>query len=207
VDLRAEYAAALAPNGRGRDAAEWPECPGVDAKWYWDALASGEVENAKLPGLSSRKVDMASFNEVRPPLERRQLHFYRVEGSMPPFEEEPNLHAVAHCYASDRNGLYTIGCMMGDEGEGWEKMGSLSHKVVLHDPLEALSLVDGEGRPRWFCQEYWCGRFAGERADHESRLWTWDGSVARESVVGTTLQDGLVRLREDSPAMKRSGKL
>lgn len=55
-----------------------------------------------------RKVDMTAYNRPRETLDRRQLQYYKVIGDMPPIEEDPNLHAIAHLYASDRNGLFPV---------------------------------------------------------------------------------------------------
>jgi hypothetical protein len=55
-----------------------------------------------------RKTDMTAYNQPRATLDRRQLQYYRVRGKMPSVEEDPNLHAVAHLYASDRNGLFAV---------------------------------------------------------------------------------------------------
>jgi hypothetical protein len=41
-------------------------------------------------------------------LDKRQLQYYRVLGEMPVVEADPNLHAAAHLYASDRNGLFPV---------------------------------------------------------------------------------------------------
>ena len=62
----------------------------------------------KFPGLDMRKVDMDKYNRHRKTLDRRQLQFYRVIGAMPSIEDDPNLHAAAHLYASDRNGLFPV---------------------------------------------------------------------------------------------------
>jgi len=54
-------------------------------------------------------VDMERFNRHRKTLDRRQLMYYRAIGEMPSVQEDPNLHAAAHLYASDRNGLFPVG--------------------------------------------------------------------------------------------------
>ena len=66
------------------------------------------------PGLDMRKVDMAAYNDARETLDKRQLQYYRVLGAMPSVAEDPNLHAAAHLYASDRNGLFPVSdCSVG----------------------------------------------------------------------------------------------
>jgi hypothetical protein len=59
-----------------------------------------------------RKVDMAGYNGTRETLDKRQLQYYRVLGPMPPVDEDPNLHAAAHLYASDRNGLFPVSSVL-----------------------------------------------------------------------------------------------
>lgn len=51
---------------------------------------------------------MDAWNEGRKLVEKRQLMWYSVIGEMPTPEEDSNLHAIAHLYASDRNGLFTV---------------------------------------------------------------------------------------------------
>jgi hypothetical protein len=71
------------------------------------------VERSKgvdpFPGLDMRKVDMTAYNKPRETLDRRQLQYYRVLGTMPAAVDDPNMHAAAHLYASDRNGLFPVG--------------------------------------------------------------------------------------------------
>lgn len=73
---------------------------------YWPIEA--EYGKCKFPGLKSTKVDMTSFNQDKSVLDRRQLQWYRVIGDMPDVHADPNLHAAAHLYASDRNGLFVV---------------------------------------------------------------------------------------------------
>jgi hypothetical protein len=73
---------------------------------WWTVEKSKGVD--PFPGLDMRKVDMAAYNEPRETLDRRQLQYYRILGVMPSVEEDPNMHAAAHLYASDRNGLFPV---------------------------------------------------------------------------------------------------
>jgi hypothetical protein len=103
ADFRTKYASVL--DGKSPD--DHPECPGVDSPYMWEIERKrGWVD--KFPGLKTRKVDMMKWNEGRKPLERRQLMFYKVIGEMPSVVEDANLHAIAHLYASDRNGLFIV---------------------------------------------------------------------------------------------------
>ncbi|KAJ9659269.1 hypothetical protein H2201_007419 [Coniosporium apollinis] len=165
---------------------DWPEAPGVDSPWFWEAIVANG-DNYPFPGLSIRKVDMTSYNKDRSPTQRRQLQYYSVLGSLPPLSSAPNLHACAHLYASDRNSDFVITNHM-DVGNDFTHMASLSHSVVFHAEPEALSMVDEQGKPRWFCQEARMTRAGGNRGMHESRLVD-EGGVH----VATTWQDALVR--------------
>ena len=78
----------------------------VTGSWHEVERAKGAVD--PFPGLDMRKVDMAAYNDPRGTLDRRQLQYYRVLGDMPSVAEDPNLHAAAHLYASDRNGLFPV---------------------------------------------------------------------------------------------------
>jgi hypothetical protein len=72
-----------------------------------------EVEKERgpdpFPGLDMRKVDMTAYNSPRITLQRRQLQYYRLIGELPKSTDDPNIHAAAHLYASDRNGLFAVG--------------------------------------------------------------------------------------------------
>lgn len=103
IDLQKKYAAVLA----GKVPEDSPECPGVDSPYWWRVEKErGFVD--PFPGLKTRKVDMDAYNKDRDALDRRQLQYYQVIGDMPTIEEDANLHACAHLYASDRNGLFPV---------------------------------------------------------------------------------------------------
>jgi hypothetical protein len=91
----------------GKRPEDWPECPGIDSPYWWKVEQErGWVD--PFPGLKTRKVDMEKWNEGKETLQKRQLQYYQVIGEMPPAAEDANLHAAAHLYASDRNGLFTV---------------------------------------------------------------------------------------------------
>jgi len=48
------------------------------------------------------------------------------------------------------------------------------------------------GKARWFCQEAWADGARQGRGTHHSRMWSDD-----ELHLGTTIQDGMVRLRQE----------
>ena len=79
-----------------------------------------------------------------------------------------------------------------DIGDGFGRMASLSHTVVFHVGAESLLMADEKDRKRWFCQEAWTERSGDGRGLHTSRLWDERGVH-----VGTTLQDGMVRLKRE----------
>lgn len=138
--------------------------------------------NDAFPGLDMRKVAMDAYNSPRHALDRRQLMYYRAIGSLP---SDANLHACAHLYASDRNSLYIVANHF-DVGDKWTQMGSLSHTVVFHVPVEDMRMVWDE---TWFVKEDWTTRAAGGRAMYHSRLLAPDGTH-----VATSLQEGMIRL-------------
>lgn len=143
------------------------------------------------PGLQTRKLDMHAYNCDRPPLERRQLFFNAVIGTLPPVSEAPNLHACAHLYASDQMSLFVVVALL-DIAPHVTSLASLSHTVIFHTAAPALSMFDEEGRERWFCQEVWTDRAEDGRGVHHSRIWNSEGRH-----IATTFQDGMMRLRCD----------
>ena len=80
----------------------------ANARKSWHEVERGRGAADPFPGLDVRKVDMAAYNDPRETLDKRQLQYYRVLGAMPSVAEDPNLHAAAHLYASDRNGLFPV---------------------------------------------------------------------------------------------------
>jgi Thioesterase-like superfamily len=102
-------------------------------------------------GLHLRKATMTGHNEPLHPLDRRQLVFYSIRGSLPPLSKSPiptksrktaytreaNLHACAHLYASDRNSLFIIPNHL-DLGDKFTRMASLSHTVIFHVDADQL---------------------------------------------------------------------
>jgi hypothetical protein len=54
------------------------------------------------------KVDMDAHNKSLKTLDRKQLQFYKVIPPIISVYEDANLHAAAHLYASDRNGLFPV---------------------------------------------------------------------------------------------------
>ena len=104
MDLRKTFAAALG----NMQPDEHQEMPGVDAPWYWEYSKKNGGYTDPFPGLLLRKVNMERFNADKPPLERRNLKYYAVRGSMPSVQEDPNMHICAHLYASDRNSLFVM---------------------------------------------------------------------------------------------------
>ncbi|KAF2397700.1 Thioesterase/thiol ester dehydrase-isomerase [Trichodelitschia bisporula] len=182
-DLRAKYKAVL----DGKRPEDWPEAPGVDSPYYWTTERErGYID--PFPGLQSRKVDMSAYNEGKATLEKRQLQYYSIIGDMPPVKEQPNLHACAHLYASDRNGLFPIPNFL-DLGDQYQAIASLSHTVILHVEADGLNMIGPTGKPYWFLHEIEVTRIAHGRAMTNYKLWREDGVH-----VATCVQDGLLRM-------------
>lgn len=195
LDIPETYKSVL----EGRRPEDFEEAPGMDVPWYWRRRKETGY-NDPFPGLEARKVDMAAFNEGRDALDKRQLIYYRAIGSMP---SNPNLHACAHLYASDRNSLFIVSNHLG-VGDTYTQMGSLAHTVVFHVPLEEMlvgsdAAAEESGR-EWFVKEDWTSRAAGGRGMFHSRVWD-----VRGRHVATLMQEGMVRV--GSNESKGKGKL
>lgn len=177
---------------QGRVPGDFDECPGMDVPYYWQRRKDTGI-NAAFPGLQMLKVAMGPYNESKHPLDRRQLIMYRTIGDLAP---DPNLHLVAHLYASDRNSLFIVANAF-DVGDVYSQMGSLTHTVTFHAPMEDLMfgpstswsspLDDSTGK--YFCKEDWTTRASQGRAMYHSNLWTASGVHA-----ATIVQDGMIRL-------------
>ena len=77
---------------------------------YWDFSKRNDGYTDPFPGLHLHKVDMEAYNATKPSdgLKHRNLKWYSVRGSMPSVANDPNMHACAHLYASDRNSLFVM---------------------------------------------------------------------------------------------------
>ena len=174
------------------------------------------------PGLDQRKVDMRKFNGTAVEAARdggytarrwRLLVFYRllresdVEDKMKQNdigadedEDDLNLHACAHLYASDRNSLF-----LGQRALGFEniigQMGSLAHTVVFHGSPERARMVDKAGIRKTYVQESWASNSGADRLCHHSRLWDYNEG----RVIATTMQDGMMRMATDAKSRVYDG--
>jgi acyl-CoA thioesterase len=161
---------------------------------------------------------MKKYNEMvdskNHPEKYRQLHFYRLMGLPEDVEEGSdastiekirksdtdggydNLHICAHLYASDRNSLYLIARAL-DRVNDITRIASLSHTVIIHTHGAAMRTIDwasDSGKPisKWFTIEASTSRSGENRVLHQGQLWGPDGTL-----VATTLQDGLLRVRDE----------
>jgi acyl-CoA thioesterase len=128
---------------------------------------------------------MTPINASLSPFDRRQLFFYRAIGDLP---SDPNIHACAHLYASDRNSLFIVANHFG-VSDKFTHMASLSHTVVFHSPASHMMLQTRSKKRLWFNQEVWTTRAAGGRAMHHSRI-IGPGNTH----VATTFQEGMIRV-------------
>jgi len=166
---------------------DWPEAPGVDSPYWW------EIEDSRgwidpFPGLNMRKVDMTAYNKLRETVDRRQLQYYRTMGIMPPIANDANLHACAHLYASDRNGLFPIPNFL-ELGNDYLAIASLNHTVIFHVEAEGLRMTEDDGKTHWFVNEEAIDKIAHGRALAVMKLWREDGLH-----VATCFQDGMLRM-------------
>ncbi|KAF1993019.1 acyl-CoA thioesteras-like protein [Amniculicola lignicola CBS 123094] len=151
VDLKERYRDVL--EGKETDPLEHPPAPAQDSEWFRETFLPENPDHFNpISGLHIQKVDMEKFNSSRKPIDRRQLYFYSLRGSLPlptaPYPPEStfsltraaNLHACAHLYASDRNSLFLIPNHL-DRGKEWTRMASLSHTVILHVGIKDLIMT------------------------------------------------------------------
>jgi acyl-CoA thioesterase len=171
---------------------------------------------------------MSAYNDPLQPIDRRQLIFYSVRGSLPSpsapqssahpkassLSKEANLHAVAHLYASDRNSLFIIPNHLG-VGDKFTRMASLSHTVIFHVEADKLFAPDEPAdRPPNAAPTEMDRSGSIERPD--ARKWFVQESWTTRATGGrglhtsrlwdpdtgvhlaTTIQDGLIRLKSDA---------
>jgi hypothetical protein len=149
VDLKKKYKAAL--SGKEDEPMEHPAAPSNDSEYFRETYVPAHPEHFNpIGGLHLRKADMSKYNTSRDALDRKQLTFYTLRGSLPlptaPFSPQPgkvsltreaNLHACGHLYASDRNSLFIIPNHL-DRGREFTRMASLSHSVIFHVGVKDL---------------------------------------------------------------------
>ena len=154
VNLKQMYWDAL--EGKENEPMEHPAAPSTDAlKFKEDYLPAHPEHFNPIAGLHLRKVDMSKYNAPRIAIDRRQLTFYTLRGSLPlptaPYPpvspsmgktsvtREANMHACAHLYASDRNSLFIIPNHL-DRARDYTRMASLSHTVIFHVGIKDLTM-------------------------------------------------------------------
>jgi acyl-CoA thioesterase len=171
---------------------------------------------------------MSAYNDPLEPIDRRQLIFYSVRGSLPSplaassspkskgpaLNRDANLHAVAHLYASDRNSLFIIPNHLG-VGDKFTRMASLSHTVIFHVEADKLFAPDEpvdrppNAAPTQMDRESSIVR-PRERKWFVQESWTTRATGGRglhtsrlwDPETGlhlaTTIQDGLIRFKSDA---------
>lgn len=149
VDLKKKYSEVI--SGKENEPMLHDVAPSNDSEYFRKTYLPAHPEHFNpIAGLHLRKADMSKYNTSREPLDRRQLTFYTLRGSLPlptaPFPPAPgqvnptreaNLHACAHLYASDRNSLFIVPNHL-DRGREFTRMASLSHSVVFHVGIKDL---------------------------------------------------------------------
>ena len=149
VDLKKKYHGVV--NGKQNDPMEHACAPSNDSEFFRETYLPAHPEHFNpIGGLHLRKADMSAYNADRDALDRRQLTFYTLRGSLPlptaPFPPRPgkvnvtreaNLHACAHLYASDRNSLFIVPNHL-NRGREFTRMASLSHSVIFHVGIKDL---------------------------------------------------------------------
>jgi acyl-CoA thioesterase II len=155
VDLKEMYADVL--EGKETEPMEHPAAPSNDSEYFREVYLKEHPEHFNpLAGLHIRKADMTKYNTKRSAVDRRQLLFYTLRGSLPvpsaPFPPvidsrgkisvtlEANMHACAHLYASDRNSLFIVPNHL-ERPRGYTRMASLSHSVIFHVGIKDLIMT------------------------------------------------------------------
>lgn len=155
VDLKEIYHDAL--SGKEHEPMEHPAAPSNDSENFRETYLPAHPEHFNpIAGLHIRKADMAKYNAPRQPIDRRQLMFYTLRGSLPlptapypPVPEpgkklkltrEANMHACAHLYASDRNSLFIVPNHL-NRPRDYTRMASLSHSVIFHVGIKDLIMT------------------------------------------------------------------
>jgi acyl-CoA thioesterase len=203
----------------GKDFEDHPVCPAGDGIWSNEmSVESWKQRGEAFPGLEMRKVNMRRYHQLigaggvdcgggkTQPERWRLLMFYRLlrlqdvcddpktqkqDGIED--EDDLNLHACAHLYASDRNSLFLAQRALGHESVVGQ-LGSLAHTIIFHGPISSAKMVDDRGRRKIYVQESWTSNSAADRVCHNSRLWDY----AEGRVIMTTLQDGMMRIPVDA---------
>jgi hypothetical protein len=152
VSLKKVYQDVL--QGMENEPMEHPPAPSNDSEYFHETYLPAHPEHFNpIAGLHIRKADMTRYNANRSAIDRRQLLFYTLRGSLPlptaPYPprthstektsltREANMHACAHLYASDRNSLFIVPNHL-DRPRGYTRMASLSHSVVFHVGIKDL---------------------------------------------------------------------
>jgi acyl-CoA thioesterase len=152
VSLKKVYQDVL--QGKENEPMEHPPAPSNDSEYFRETYLPAHPEHFNpIAGLHIRKADMTRYNANRSAIDRRQLLFYTLRGSLPlptaPYPpradstekltltREANMHACAHLYASDRNSLFIVPNHL-DRPRGYTRMASLSHSVVFHVGIKDL---------------------------------------------------------------------
>jgi len=152
VNLKERFAEVL--EGKENEPMLHPVAPSQDSEWFHKTYLSKHPDHFNpVGGLHLRKADMKKYNDTQTPIDKRQLTFYTLRGSLPlptaPYPPGPtsshttsltreaNLHACAHLYASDRNSLFIIPNHL-SLGRNYTRMASLSHTVIFHVGIRDL---------------------------------------------------------------------
>ncbi|KAJ8118080.1 hypothetical protein OPT61_g852 [Boeremia exigua] len=149
IDLKKKYHDAL--DGKLDEPMLHNAAPSMDSEHFRQTYLPNNPEHFNpIGGLHLRKADMSKYNASRDSLDKRQLTFYTLRGSLPlptaPFPphdgtvsvtREANLHACAHLYASDRNSLFIVPNHL-NRGREFTRMASLSHSVIFHVGIRDL---------------------------------------------------------------------
>jgi hypothetical protein len=82
VDLKVRFKGVL--EGKEREPMRHPPAPSQDSEWFRKTYMKEHPDHFNpIAGLHLRKADMKKYNDSRAPIDRRQLTFYTLRGSLP----------------------------------------------------------------------------------------------------------------------------
>jgi acyl-CoA thioesterase II len=138
----------------------------------------------------------ALHSEQKDIIHRRNVYIYTANENEQSPSQDPNLHAAAHMYHSDRESVWGI-LRQYELFDVMDAAASLSHTVIFHAGPEKLRFRDDNGNKRWFYLETGSKRLSEGRALHKGKIYDQDGNH-----VATTMQDGSLRLKFKSIQQK-----
>lgn len=214
VNLKEVYQEAL--KGKEDEPMLHGGAPSIDYPDFYEVYLPAHPEHFNpVGGVHMRKVEMADYNRSRPPLERKQLIFYTLRGSLPlptaPYPpptdpskamnltREANMHACAHLYASDCNSLCIVPRHL-DRPRDFTHMASLSHTVIFHVGIRNLIMppeprIDHPGADPTFWEDGslpLCNLEGYGKGDKDGRKWFMQEACVTRAAEGRAIHSSRI---------------